>query len=260
MVSVARWGVLVCVIVCGVCRAELILGPAADQRRAVLECSADYVPDRIVVHGGVSVSGVRPLDVSAQLDRVLRALETYAVSRQGIQTRHERLRGARNPQGRGGDDEASRHPFMELQVLDLEFPAGANIDEILEQMFKLGLDRYGNHLRIDQYEGDGFKSLVGYRIAGLEQRLRTQFQQCLREAAAAACGAEQAEACMQTGGVDQAQFYATSADGLSQLLGLPGVASIRTPQEHPGLELDSEAKVTVHISGLARFPAPVKAQ
>jgi hypothetical protein len=227
------------------------------------ECVETLKPDRLVISGGASAESVRPKDGSDQLDKTLAAMRTYVQSKNGKLIERERLRAARNAEQERNRDNTPRMPFMQVQRFEAEFPVNADVDEALERLLKLGMDRYGKDAGLDAHQGRDYKQLTSYRFTTLDESLRGALAACVREAARSTCGAGRAQACVDGAKVlsayAQTETVATR-DGYRRTLNLrvPGVGG--SSGESDALEPLSANPVRVRLVISVTFPpAPVKA-
>jgi len=231
--------------------------PAADQpppRRddrivRAAECSDTIRPDRLVVSGGLSAESVRPKDGSDQIEKQLAAMRSYVQGKGGKLIERERLRAARNPQQER--DGAAKMPFIQVQRIEAEFPLTVDIDDILERLLKMGMDRYGKDTSVEGHGSRDFKVLTSYRFTALEETMRVLLTRCVREEAQKACGPARADACVQGANVFNAYAQTepvANRDGhkRAQMLRVPGVGG--TSGEPESLEPLSAAPLRVRLT------------
>jgi hypothetical protein len=154
-------------------------------------CEQSLAPDLLVIAGGVSAQSVNPAESGAQVDRRLANIKTYVTTLRGTVVLLDRLRGARNPDPQSRNEGKSALPFIQIQRLEVVLPVGTNVDLTLENLFKLGVDRYGKNVRLDSYSDQNFSALTGYRISNLKVRLEGFVQRCQSEKTKLPCGGSQ---------------------------------------------------------------------
>jgi hypothetical protein len=158
-----------------------------------LNCTETIKPDRLVISGGISAESVRPKQASDQIDLQLNAIRTYVKSKNGVLLEKERLRAARNPERER--DSAAKLPFIQVQRFEAEFPLSVDVDDVLERLLKMGMDRYGKDANIDSYASREYKVLTSSRFSSLGEDLKAIRTRCIHKAAKQLCGEEKADAC-----------------------------------------------------------------
>jgi hypothetical protein len=222
------------------------------------ECVETLKPDRLVISGGASAESVRPKDGSDQLDKTLAAMRMYVQGKNGKLIERERLRAARNAEQERNRDNTPRLPFMQVQRFEAEFPVNADVDEALERLLKLGMDRYGKDAGLNAHQSRDYKQLTSYRFTNLDESLRGALAACVREAARNTCGAGRAQACVDGAKVlsayAQTETVATR-DGYRRTMNLrvPGVGG--SGGEGDALEPLSANPVRVRLVVSVTFPS-----
>ena len=143
-------------------------------------CTAVIQPDIAVIAGGISAGGLKPTDAVRQLEKQLAAVSDYVQSQHGHLVLMERVRSLRSPgTGNGGNDD-NEAPAEIVQRIHVELPAQAMVDEILDHLIQLGLDRYGDSLPLGRSRQ---RSVVVYfRFSNLESSLFELRQSCIQAA------------------------------------------------------------------------------
>jgi hypothetical protein len=144
-------------------------------------CRGSLVPAAAVIAAGVPAEGLKPAEVQEELEKQLAAIEKLVAEHQGTVRRLERLRAVR-----GAGEQAQKSPFVALQRLEIELPVTAPLDEILDRLLLLGVDRFGGDLRLDGFDG-GAKLVALYRFDRLPERLREISDRCRQDAFRAWC-------------------------------------------------------------------------
>ena len=138
-------------------------------------CRATIRPDRAVIVGGMSASGIKPTETAARLDRQLDVLKALADEENATLRLVERVRAARSPRSRARDQQVE--PYVVMQRIELETGLDADIDRLLERTLQTGLDRYGSTAGIEP-RSSGSQPLVVYRFSDLDGLLRAAHDQC----------------------------------------------------------------------------------
>jgi hypothetical protein len=155
-------------------------------------CEAEWRPERSVLVGGVSASALKPTEAGAALERQLDAIRDFADGKRATLRLLERTRAVR-----GGSRDPARPgpeaPFVTVQRLELEAPAEADVDALLEGLLKLGLDAFGHELVLDPALQSGYRppqAVVRYRIGALRDKARALHDGCREAALVTWCGAD----------------------------------------------------------------------
>lgn len=176
---------------------KILTGPNTQLNSAYdfqsLACNDQLLPNRLVIIGGISAESVRPKDGSDQLDKQMAAIRSYVESKGGSLLEKERLRAARNPEK--SNDAQSKFPFMQVQRIEAEFPLATNVDDAIEKLLKLGMDRYGKDAGIDAYSGREYKNLSFYRIAKQDEILSDLVSRCMRKEVQKICLEDSKDLC-----------------------------------------------------------------
>ncbi|HEV2115573.1 MAG TPA: SIMPL domain-containing protein [Terriglobales bacterium] len=142
------------------------------------ECEADLKPTVAVISGGVASSALKPTAAVAQLDKQLALIRGYVQQNQGTLKELERVRmihteGSNNGQPRDPD-------FQVAQRFHAEFPVDAPMDQLLEHMIELGMDRFGENMSLPEYRQSIV--VVHFDIQGFDRQLTQIRNRCLAEA------------------------------------------------------------------------------
>ncbi len=219
------------------------------------ECSGTIKPDRLVVSGGVSAESVRPKDGSEQIGKQLVAIRSYVDGKGGKLIERERLRAARNPQQER--EAAARMPFIQLQRIEAEFPLTIDVDEVLERLLKLGMDRYGKDAAIEGHSSREFKVLTSYRFTNLEESMRALLSRCIRVEAQKLCGPSRVDACVEAANVFSGYAQTEPVAGRdgyrrARTIRVPGIGGASGEPE--ALEPLSAEPVGVRLNLMLAFP------
>jgi hypothetical protein len=154
---------------------------------SAFSCIEKLAPDQLVVSGGAGAQSVNPAEAGAQVDQRMLRIKNYVSSQRGSVVLLDRLRGARDPGSERGQNGAALLPFMQIQRFEAILPARSNVDVVLENLFKLGMDQYGKNVRIDDYSSRNFSLLTRFRFSDLRAKLLTMMMRCRNEKAQAIC-------------------------------------------------------------------------
>jgi len=155
-----------------------------------LQCTFAIKPDQLVIAGGVSAQSVAPSQAAQQIDQRMDKIQRYLLTQKARLVPLDRLRAARNVRpdtasARAGDT----LPFMQLQRFEALLPVDVPVDAVLEQLFKLGMDRYGEAVSLDGYQSEQFSSMTLYRFNNAGQQLASQLKACRDRQISSHCGA-----------------------------------------------------------------------
>jgi hypothetical protein len=136
-------------------------------------CTMDVAPDQAMIVGGVSNSGLKPEDAVGQLDQQLASMRSYIAEKHGELLLMERVRTLKNPLPGGRAD--MEPPFQVIQRLQVKLPAAAPVDEILQKLIELGLDRFGDNVLNNSNRRE---AVIRFRVSNLDAKLKDLQQQC----------------------------------------------------------------------------------
>jgi hypothetical protein len=145
-------------------------------------CSVEVRPDAAVIVGGVAAGGLQPIEAVDKLEKQLALVRGYLDSNRGQLHLLERVRTLRNSPARPQDTEP---PFQVVQRLRAELPVNAPIDQILQRLIELGLDRFGDDVL--NTGGSRREPLVRFVIRDLDAKLNDLQQSCATAAWKAWC-------------------------------------------------------------------------
>ena len=142
------------------------------------DCDAELRPATAVVSGGVAVSALKPSNAADQLDKQMKLIREYVQQNQGKLKELERVRMIHTE---GSVNGQPRDPSFQLaQRIRAEFPADAPIDNILEHLMELGLDRFGDNM--SPAESRQSIVVIRYEIENFDERLKEIRDRCTTEA------------------------------------------------------------------------------
>lgn len=156
------------------------IGPTYPSRVITIsgECEAELQPAKAVVSGGVAVSALKPSSAANQLDKQMKLIREYVQQNQGKLTELERVRMIHTE---GAVNGQPRDPSFQLaQRIRAEFPVDAPVDDILEHLMELGLDRFGDNM--SPAESRQSIVVVRYEIENFDEQLKEIRDRCTTEA------------------------------------------------------------------------------
>jgi hypothetical protein len=243
--------------------AALTVGtPAPRPLQLQFNCTDTIKPTTVVISGAITAKSVRPKDGSDQIDKQVAALQSFAQSKGGRVVQLERLRAARNPDAQRSEKrEADTLPFLQMQKVEIELPIAVDIDDALERVLKLGVDRYGKDARVEGYDQSReFRNLTSYRIGDLGAKLARMAEQCVDTEIKRVCSAQMAKTCanaidwrsINARALDVATAYGTRSDKALRIArGAGAQAASDAAGEDERLELLSTSAVRIRIQGYA---------
>jgi len=142
------------------------------------DCEAELRPAKAVVSGGVAVSALKPSSAVDQLDKQMALIRDYVQQNHGKLKELERVRMVHTE---GSINGQPRDPSFQLaQRIRAEFPADAPMEDILEHLMELGLDRFGDNMSAP--ESRQSIVVVRYEIANFDEQLKQIRDRCTVEA------------------------------------------------------------------------------
>lgn len=142
-----------------------------------VECAGEVRPDRAVIVGGVSAESLRPGEAREQIDRQVAEIRKLVTQQGGTLALGERVRAVRAvPKGRR-ESPAEPQPFLMVQRLEVALPTTVDVDQVLDGLLRLGLDRFGRSLRIEAADSSP-RVVVRYRFSALRDALEEIHQEC----------------------------------------------------------------------------------
>lgn len=140
-------------------------------------CSGEVKPDHASIVGGVTAESLKPAEAREQIERQLAEIQKYVTQRGGTVHVMERVRAVRGIPRDARNVTMDQLPFVMIQRLEMDFPLGIDIDETLERLLQLGLDRYGRNVRLNSQDTTP-TVVVRYRFSDLTATLKGIHQQC----------------------------------------------------------------------------------
>lgn len=170
------------------------------------ECVGEVRPDRVLIAGGISAQGLKPMLVKAQLDKQIAAMQQYVADKKGQLVLLELMRAAQAVNKSASSESTAPQPFILVQKLEAEFPITEDIDVILERLIQLGLDRFGKQVTVEA-SSYGRNVVVFYRVSDLRSRLDRLHATCKQRLVEQWCQLESARknsaACKTGDALDQ---------------------------------------------------------
>jgi hypothetical protein len=211
-------------------------------------CATEISPDKALIVGGVSSSGLKPSDAIEQLEKQLGLMRSFVAEKHGELELLERVRTLKNPQP---GKEASEPPFQVVQRLQATFAADAPVDAILEKLIELGLDRFGDNV-LNNYNRR--EAVIRFRISSFDSKMDEFLQRCTAEAWKQWCASKDAvKACaskMPPATLDLQSLNVRSKESLMRPDGgtAPWQWNMSRAQHQPA-PADLLGNLTVHLDG-----------
>lgn len=150
------------------------------------DCEADLKPTIAVISGGVAVSALKPSEAAAQLDKQMALIRSYIQESHGTLKELERVRMIHTE---GMNNGQTRDPnFQIAQRLRAELPVDAPVDDILEHLMELGMDRFGENMSAPDYRQS--TPVIHFEIPNFETQIKQIQERCTAEAWKHWCAAE----------------------------------------------------------------------
>lgn len=140
-------------------------------------CSGEVKPDLASIVGGVTAESLKPAEAREQIERQLAEIQKYVTQRGGTVHVMERVRAVRGIPRDARNVTMDQLPFVVIQRLEMDFPLGIDIDDTLERLLQLGLDRYGRNVRLNSQDTTP-TVVVRYRFSDLTATLKGIHQRC----------------------------------------------------------------------------------
>jgi hypothetical protein len=216
------------------------------------DCEAELKPDLAVIAGGVAVTALKPSDAANQLDKQLDLIRRYVQQNQGKLMDLERVRMIHTE---GSFNGQPRDPSFQLaQRFRAEFAANAPVDQILDHLMELGMDRFGDNMSMPETRQSIV--VVHYEIQNFEVRLNQIREQCTADAwkhwcessgaKTPECSAAYAPASLQVQSFNLHSTEKLMRDGSSDYLRI-GWSMYQPQQQITPPEL--LGNVTIHLTG-----------
>lgn len=189
---------------------KVIPGSSLNQRSSFTytlsgSCETVIQPDMAVIAGGVSATALKPTMAAQQLEKQLGVLSNYVQSLHGQVVLLERVRSLQAPSTRNSNNnEDGDQPAEIVQRLHIELPAQAPVDEILDRLIQLGLDRYGENVLASRSRQRS--AAVYFRFSRLDAILSDLRQSCLQAAWKKQCLTDLAPKACASGSIPSAGF------------------------------------------------------
>jgi|GEM_PF-1218218 len=155
-------------------------------------CDGTIAADRAVIYGGVSAETLKPGQADKEIDAEIGAIEKLVGPLGGTVRVRERLRAVR------GDDPSSSYgrtpppkPFVAVQRLEIEVPAGTDVDPLLDRLLVAGFDRFGRDVEVEASRHAS--PVVAYQFSGVKAKLDGLTERCRADAFDVWCGLRAAD-------------------------------------------------------------------
>jgi len=142
-------------------------------------CSFDFTPTRAIIKAGIALEGMKPTKARDELAKRLKKLRSYISDMKGAKIVNKGTIRATNG--------TVRHPkemigkYMLGEKIDILVPINTDIDELLENLQSLGVNKIGD----DWHTGrnySGIRPLVLYSSGDFSQTVKNIEKSCKKEA------------------------------------------------------------------------------
>ncbi len=167
--------------------ARIVHAVARLQRTELLgRCSGTIAADRAVIYGGVSAETLKPGQADQEIDAEIDAIEKLVAPLGGTVRVRERLRAVRGEGPSSFGRNPPPKPFIAVQRLEIEVPAGTDVDPLLDRLLVAGFDRFGRSVEVEA--SHRASPVVAYQFTGVEAELEALVERCRGHAFDAWCG------------------------------------------------------------------------
>jgi hypothetical protein len=220
-------------------------------------CTEAIAPDQLVIAGGVGAKSISPAQAGAQIDLRINAIRALVMAKQGRLVLQDRLRAARNPDQRERKPGDELLPFLQIQRFEAILPVRSDIDQVLESLFKAGMDRYGKNVRINEYSDHSFATLTRYRFSALKPKLDALVARCRAAKLTSIC--QKPNTCEYASGyATLSAKYPTEEGQRDMTLNLTGdamlarITDVIEPSSASAIEFELQGTVVITRAGVAK--------
>lgn len=189
-------------------------------------CEGTMSPDQVVISAGLSVESAKPIQGRDALQNQLDEIQGVVKDRGGSVVVLEKVRLIRKlaqPSNR-----KHKLPYLILQRLEFVFPTSVDIDEVLERLLELGVDRFGKTISPNKTNSN-HQVVVYYRFSNLVELLNGIRKDCTVQAVMKWCQHDSPEfplpECLETGTDLESRFSTISFQLSSQPVMVQGYRS-----------------------------------
>jgi len=141
-------------------------------------CSYDFIPDVAIIKAGIALEGMKPTKARDELAKRLKQLKSYIADIKGATVVTKGTIRATNGTIRHPKEMVGKYILGEK--IDILVPLSTDIDELLENLQSLGVNKIGN----DWHSGrnySGVRPLVLYSSNNFEETMETIIKDCKKE-------------------------------------------------------------------------------
>ena len=211
-------------------------------------CVGEVRPNRASIVGEIAVAALKSTDAIERLDHELAVIRSFIEENHGELQLLERVRNVKAlQQGMDGRD-----PLFEVvQRLTVVFPADAPSDRILQRLFELGMDRFGDNVADNRYGQR--PGVIHFGISDFDAKMQEFQRVCTADAWKTACAAESPPSACAGGRPPELQLQSFRVQSDEKLLMPENGVNYWNLNYAPSQPLpkppDLLGNVTVHLSG-----------
>ncbi len=191
-------------------------------------CEGSLAPDQVVISAGLAVESHRPIQGRDVLQKRLDELQGMVKERGGAVVRLEKVRLIQKLARHNKHKGTKKLPYLILQRLEFVFPTKTDVDEVLERLLELGVDRFGKTISPHK-RNSNHQVVVYYRFSNLVEQLDRIREDCTQQVVMKWCQHDSPEfplpECLQTGTGEGARFTTVSLQLSSQPVMVQGYRS-----------------------------------
>lgn len=191
-------------------------------------CEGVISPDQVVIPAGLSVESNNPIQGRDDLQNQMEEIQGLVKAKGGSVVVLEKVRLIRKLDHPSNRKHNQKLPYLILQRLELVFPTTVDIDEVLERLLELGVDRFGKTIS-PQRTNSNHQVVVYYRFSNLVELLNGVRTACTAKAVMKWCQHDSNEfplpECLETGTDLETQFTTLSFQLMSQPVMVQGYRS-----------------------------------
>ena len=129
---------------------------------------------------------LKPGQADREIEAKIDAIETLVAHLGGTVRVRERLRAVRGESSSSSGRQPPPKPFVAVQRLEIEVPAGTDVDRLLDGLLVAGFDRFGRDVEVEA--SHRASPVVAYQLAGVAAELDALAERCRAHAFDTWCG------------------------------------------------------------------------
>ena len=134
------------------------------------QCQFSIAPTKAVIIGGIKVKALKPLTAKERLQGQVQEIKSYVEKQGGELVLGEVLRAV-------AEVRDNPEPYTTAQKFEIFLPLTADVDSILEDILKFGMNMFGKNQQLDG-SGSSPQVLVFYRIENLNAAVFDGVRRC----------------------------------------------------------------------------------